>query len=399
MQIEYIALQDIFTNDGQGDLPTNPRYIKDEKFNKLILSVLMFPRMLELRPIVINADNVILGGNMRFSALNEIATYSLSIIKNKICRREKFKTKPEEERKAIMAYWCEFLKEPKAPVVRADKLSLEEQKEFIIKDNSGFGEWDWDILADEWDSSLLDEWGVDLWQPEEQEGETEQTAKDSEESDTNNEADDEDAKEDEKTDFFQMMLGDRLYDSNNEFDIPSLLIEKQPKSGVLLPFSAWGTDSRQKKGIATYCFYVDDYRFEALWKDPMKLCLTGCTDVVEPNLSLFDTTPVAYGLQQIYKKRWISRYWQECGINVYVDLNVSQKFIEYNQLGIPRGYNAFATRGYDDRVEALEKELQVAKYISGKDNPNMLVYGGGKRVKEFCLKNNLVYVEQYMNSK
>lgn len=145
-------------------------------------------------------------------------------------------------------------------------------------------------------------------------------------------------------------------------------------------------------------FYVDDYRFEAIWKNPIKVLESGVIAVVEPNLSLFDTTPIAYGLQQIYKKRWIARYWQECGIKVYADLNVSQKFIEYNKLGIPQGYNAFATRGYDDRADVLERELQVAREISGKDNPNMLVYGGGSKVKELCAKHSLIYVEQFMQN-
>ncbi len=193
-----------------------------------------------------------------------------------------------------------------------------------------------------------------------------------------------------------MMLGDRLYDSDNVFDIPTLRIDCQPENGVLLPVSAWGADSRQKKGIQTYHFYVDDYRFEAIWKDPMKVLLSDCSCVVEPNLSLFDTTPVAYGLQQIYKKRWISRYWQECGVKVYADLNVSLKFREYNRMGIPDGYNAFATRGYDDRIETLETELQLAREISGKETPNLVVYGGGKRIKAFCQENNILYVEQFI---
>jgi hypothetical protein len=127
--------------------------------------------------------------------------------------------------------------------------------------------------------------------------------------------------------------------------------------------------------------------------------MSGVQALVEPNLSLFDTTPVAYGLQQIYKKRWISRYFQECGIKVYADLNVSRKFQEYNKLGIPEGYNAFFTRGYADRISTLEEEIEIARQISGLDNPNLIVYGGGAKVHEVCAKHNLVYVEQYMQAK
>jgi hypothetical protein len=105
--------------------PNNPRIIKDDKFNKLVKSIQEFPEMLELRPIVVNDDMVVLGGNMRLKACQEAG-----------------------------------LKE--VPVIKASNLTEEQQKEFIIKDNVGFGEWDWDILANEWDEKKLEEWGVDL---------------------------------------------------------------------------------------------------------------------------------------------------------------------------------------------------------------------------------------------
>jgi hypothetical protein len=84
---------------------------------------------------------------------------------------------------------------------------------------------------------------------------------------------------------------------------------------------------------------------------------------------------------------------------VYVDLNVSIKFAEYNRLGIPDGFNAFMTRGYSDRVEYLKNEHRIAQEISGMSIPNLIVYGGGDKIREFCFKNSLVYVEQFMNSK
>ena len=107
--------------------PNNPRLIKDDKFEKLVKSIQEFPEMLEIRPIVVNADMVILGGNMRFKACKEAG-----------------------------------LKE--IPVIVADNLTEEQQREFLIKDNVSGGEWDWDLLANEWDSEQLTEWGIDLWQ-------------------------------------------------------------------------------------------------------------------------------------------------------------------------------------------------------------------------------------------
>ena len=108
---------------------------------------------------------------------------------------------------------------------------------------------------------------------------------------------------------------------------------------------------------------------------------------------------LAFGLQLIYMKRWIARFWQECGAVVYADLNVSRKFAEYNRLGIPDGYNAFATRGYADREEYLREEIRIAREISGMDVPNMIVYGGGEDIRQICLQAKVLYVEQFMTNR
>ena len=104
--------------------PNNPRLIKDDKFKKLVSSIKDFPEMLNIRPIVVNKDMVILGGNMRYRACKEAG-----------------------------------LKE--VPVIITD-LSEEKQREFLIKDNVSGGEWDWDLLANEWDIEELEGWGVDI---------------------------------------------------------------------------------------------------------------------------------------------------------------------------------------------------------------------------------------------
>ena len=109
----------------------NPRFIKDYKFKKLVKSIQDFPEMLKLRPIVVNKDMVVLGGNMRLKACKEAGLKEVYILK-------------------------------------ADELTEQQQREFIVKDNVGFGEWDWDILANEWDNQQLKEWGMDVWQPEEE---------------------------------------------------------------------------------------------------------------------------------------------------------------------------------------------------------------------------------------
>jgi ParB-like chromosome segregation protein Spo0J len=104
---------------------SNPRVIKNDKFKKLVKSIEDFPQMLDIRPIVVDSNMVVLGGNMRLKA-------------------------------CIAA----GLKE--VPIIVADQLTEEQKKEFIIKDNSSFGEWDWDILANEWEISDLSDWGIDI---------------------------------------------------------------------------------------------------------------------------------------------------------------------------------------------------------------------------------------------
>ena len=284
------------------------------------------------------------------------------------------------------------LKLQAVPCIVYSDTTREEELDIVARDNVNNGEWDFGVIQTNEEWAAFD-WGdIGLSFPEEKE------EKEPRGSDVD--SDDEDASEidDEKEDFYRSMLRDVLYEANNPYDIPNLLIEKQ--AGKLeLPFSPWGANSRLRKDVSTYHFYVDDYRFEALFKDPIKLLLSGCKAIVEPNCSCHDQTPIAYGIQLIYKKRWLSRYLQECGINVYADLNVSHKFVEYNRMGIPDGYNAFFTRGLDGWMESLKSDLQVAQEISGLERPNLIVYGGGKAVQEFCQKKGLLYVTDFINAK
>ena len=104
--------------------PNNPRLIKDDKFKKLVKSIQDFPDMLIVRPIVVNKDMIVLGGNMRLNAIKEAGHTEVAI---------------------KIVDWTE-----------------EQQKEFIVKDNVGYGEWDWDDLANNWDSAELTDWGLDI---------------------------------------------------------------------------------------------------------------------------------------------------------------------------------------------------------------------------------------------
>ena len=119
MEIQKVKISEVKLN------PNNPRLIKDDKFKKLVKSIQELPQMLEIRPIVVNADMIVLGGNMRLKACKEAG-----------------------------------LKE--VPIIIADNLTEEQQREFLIKDNVSGGEWDFEMLANEWDVDELTEWGLEV---------------------------------------------------------------------------------------------------------------------------------------------------------------------------------------------------------------------------------------------
>ena len=140
----------------------NPRTITEEKFNKLITSILVLPKMLEVRPVVVDSKFVALGGNMRIKALQSIAEMDANDIASRLAADKTYSAKSKAEQDALLAYWAEWLAEPCVNAIVADNLSDAEQKEFIIKDNVSFGKWDWDMLANEWPEDMLDDWGLNL---------------------------------------------------------------------------------------------------------------------------------------------------------------------------------------------------------------------------------------------
>ena len=123
MRIQVVPISSIYPNK------ENPRIVNKAKFEKLKKSIQDFPEMLQLRPIIVNESYIVLGGNMRYKALVELGYKEV-------------------------------------PIIKAKDLTERQAQEFIVKDNLSFGEWDWDILANEWDSVDLEDWGLDVWQNE-----------------------------------------------------------------------------------------------------------------------------------------------------------------------------------------------------------------------------------------
>lgn len=158
MKTEIVKLTQIKVNGA------NPRTITDEKFDKLINSILVLPKMLELRPIVVDDTFVALGGNMRYRALTAVESMSIDELAQRLSGLRDYNKKTETERQHLIAYWDEWKSNPTAPIIKASELSEDERREFVIKDNIGYGDWDMDALANEWDSQDLDDWGLDVWQ-------------------------------------------------------------------------------------------------------------------------------------------------------------------------------------------------------------------------------------------
>jgi len=193
------------------------------------------------------------------------------------------------------------------------------------------------------------------------------------------------------------MIPDTIFPTNNKYGIPVLLPDMEAKL-IDFPFVAWGSVKRTSVNEGSWHFYVDDYRFTALWDKPDMIPATKCISVVEVNYTITDQMPYPVALYRIYQKRWLARYWQSQGVRVVADLNVARPFREMNMLGIPRGWKTFATHGYNDRIDDLQNELDIAQEIAGTDNITFMVYGGGEKVREFCENNPVVtHTDEHRN--
>ena len=355
--LQYVDTRDLVGN------PQNPRKITTQDLNRLCDSIRQ-NGFWEHKPMAVERQEwtdkwVVLDGNQRLKALRR-------------------------------------MKRRQAPVVIYSELTDDERTDIILRSNIENGTWDTDLLQSDFDGVDFEAIGlhVELPEPPEVVNPFEVPTDDNQQEDSEQEEQTE--QDAEKMAFYFRMMGDYVYPSNNEFDIPTLLTDNMPVH-LELPVTPWGAEARYKKMITTYHFYVDDYRFEQLFKDPIKLLESGCRAIVEPNCSIHDQTPMAHAIWQTYRKRYLCRYLQECGMQIWVDLNVSPHFEEINALGVPEGYNAFCTRGVTGWLNTTERHWEMAKRISGLEKPNMFVYGGGQDVEDWCRAHDLVYVNEFMN--
>jgi hypothetical protein len=144
---------------------SNPRIISESKLKKLVNSLLVFPNMMELRPITLDDENVVLGGNMRQTALGRISQMTWEELKSHLESLPEYDEMPEQVKERTLKFWERFLNKPQVPVQYAHDLTESEKQQFIIKDNVSFGDWDYDELEN-WDNVKLEDWGVDTLLPD-----------------------------------------------------------------------------------------------------------------------------------------------------------------------------------------------------------------------------------------
>lgn len=186
-------------------------------------------------------------------------------------------------------------------------------------------------------------------------------------------------------------LDEIVFDADNPAGIPQLDLAMQATE-LVEPFLIWGSIARSKFMPGTYAFYEDDYKFTGLWNDPEKLVNTGCAVAVEPNFSINDMMPPVVALYHIFQKRWLSRFWQSKGLRIIVDVNACPKYAKLNLLGVPRGWNVYATRIHKDMHWITEAEYALCREHAGRD-PLFIVYGGdNKFARTLCERRGWVWI-------
>lgn len=185
------------------------------------------------------------------------------------------------------------------------------------------------------------------------------------------------------------MSSDRVFPSSNEYGIPDLILGRRSGAAPSLdgPLAAWGSVARTSRFEGTWHFYVDDYRFSSgLMTEPLAPVRTGASSLVEPNYSIYDDCPRAVAIWRTYQKRWVARTWQAevSDLPVWVDVCFSAAHEEVGMLGVPFGWQRFATAGFDRHAFELDQSLERAVERSAGAPFTLLVYGGGDEVDRWA---------------
>ena len=189
-----------------------------------------------------------------------------------------------------------------------------------------------------------------------------------------------------------------VYPSEPEWGIPILKLDMQATS-VVLPVRVWGSVARSRKMNGTWVFYTDDYRFTGLLENPSQLIGTGALVSGEMNFSICPDTPKVCALYSVYRKRQMSRFWQEKGVKIIVDLFSTTSVIgDLDLLGVPEGWGAYSTRSSSiNPISSIEFAYERASKHCGADPHLFLVYGGDKTVQRLCSLRGWIWVNEYMD--
>lgn len=233
MKTEEIALLRLTENE------ENPRQITKENFAKLVKSIVVFPKMLDIRPVVTDGAYRVLGGNMRTRALAAIQKMDATEIRAKLDEDGRFS---EGEKIAITEYWMGWKEKPTVKVVKADDLTEAQKREFIIKDNAGFGEWDMDKLANEWDDVPLTEWGVPDWMnmPE---------GNDGDEDDENN---------------YERKIVPPVYEPSDEDVSPQEVYDKEKTERLIADIEAADIDEEMREFLKVAAYRHVEFNYERI---------------------------------------------------------------------------------------------------------------------------------------
>lgn len=165
--------------------------------------------------------------------------------------------------------------------------------------------------------------------------------------------------------------------------IPTLDLNRQA-TGIVTPVVKWGT-TRRGEPAGTYHFYCDDYKYNRLWLDPGKVSGMTCWVAIEPNFSTHVGMSRAEVLWGIYRKRTLARLWQDDGVAILVDLDVEPCFRDLSLLGVPAGWNAYATRIHRGvPFSEIEADHAQATAHAGRPDPFFVVFGGGQKIQVAC---------------
>jgi hypothetical protein len=179
-------------------------------------------------------------------------------------------------------------------------------------------------------------------------------------------------------------------------EIPVLDLALQATS-LACPVTKWGTRARHLPMPGTWHFYCNDYVFSHVFRIPALVPRTRCQAAVEPNFSTTDEMPNAELIWLTYKKRLVSKRWQQEGVRVLVDLNVCKKAQEINLLGVPKGWLAYATRAHKGvPLDAIEEQFGLAAEHAGTGNILFVVFGGGrKRIRQHAIDRGWEWVPEH----